>query len=775
MQDRGWIDRATMFSVQEMPDVKNSFDDEDFKKHVKFLPLPILEPMVNSITEEVTRNPPKAELRANDPTALIEKKADIELIKNRKILESDRTAVQGKVFGDEVPAYKIPADKYNGNVQEFDRMGLDPEDNDDVNFYEDNLQRLKYEIAGQAIIDSIFKNSRFDKQTTRKLVKDVFSMKAICVHKYVDEVTGEIKDKYIDPTSAYGIFGVTNDGTDDVCRGWQESVTVMEFLQMVGNEFVFERDWRYLLWGINYCNIRKFTGFIRNGVPFDCCANVGWMTEMGMSDVTESSLVDWSMAYTYKVYMGYIEWRSPEATVTFLTNKNSPNSLDIIPYDFVLSKKKIKEGYEKESRYRIPWYKSYFIATTNVSQWIFNYGKVYMQSTYGANDEYSNGSLCYYQEEGLSATEISRPYLQVANFTFYRMLWVIFKAKPDAEEFVYEELLQLAGNVQRQFSQQQGAQAPKLDDILMNIIKQMRQKHIRVRTYPRVDGRAVQQIYPIEKRGSGGLDPIAIAMQSVCMWAEQNIAMKIGLNQMRLGQNPPPRESTKTEQNTVEASISTTGYFYRMIQYLKEKLAVCSLNYAQDIIAYKSSLPYKWLQKLVGVEIFKDLSVIEKFSAHRYALYIDDYNSNIDKQEIKQAATVALQNNEITFDQWFYVSQTEDYKKAAVMLGHYKLKERKRLEEMENQKSQDAQQLAQMQHQMKMQEIQAKSQGDLAVEQEKSRSFILSAQIAAKAKLDVKELSNQNEPVKEAVKAASETEVASNKADLEQQKSMVPA
>lgn len=770
---RAWVDRAFMFSVEDMKVVRDSFDDEDFKKTVKFLPLPILDPMLNAIVEEITRNPPKAELRANDPTALIEKKSDINLIKNRAILEKDRTEVQQKTFGEDIPPYKIDYDKFNGNVDEFDRLGLDPEDQEDLNFYEENFQRLKYEIAGQAIINAIFNNNKFDKQTIRKLAKDIFAMKTICVQKYIDQITGEIKDAYIDPQSTYGIFGTTNDGTDDICRGFQDSITVMEWLQRVGNEFNFDRDWRYLLWGINYCNIRKFTGFIRNGVPFDCCANPGWMNEMGLSDVNAPELIDWSMAYTYKVYVGYIEWRSPEASVTFMTNKTNSSFLDIIPYDYQLKKKQIKEGYETESRYQIPWYRSYFIATTSVSQWIWGFGKVFMQSTTGANDEYSNGTLCYYQEEGLSATEISFPYLQVANFTFYRMLWVIFKAKPDADEYVYEELIQLAGQTQRQFNQQQGVNTPvMLDTVMKDIIKQMRQKHVRIRTYPRIDGRAVNQIYPIEKKNSGGLDPIAIAMQAVTNWAEQNIAMKIGMNQMRLGGNPPPRESTQTEENAVQFSMATTGYFYRMLQYLKEHLAVASLNYAQDIIRYKPSMPYKWLQKQVGEQHFENLKVIDKFSAHRYAMFFDDYNSNIDKQDIKDSAKIALEQGGITWDQWFMVTQTKDVKWAAILLGHYKMKERKRLEKMEQDKMQAADALEEKRHKNVLEEIGAKNAGGLAIEQERSRSFILSTQLQAQSKLQVKEAGNAAEPVKAAAKAAAATEIESNKQNLQEQKVM---
>src|SRR5262245_54660745 len=216
-----WADRATMYSMEPLKEVEKSFDDEDFKKNVKFLPLPILEPMLNSVAEDITRHPPQAELKAIDPTSTELKKQDIEMLRNRAILENDRSDLQSRVG---LPPYKIGYDQFNSNVEDFDKMGFDSGDADDVNFFEKNLQKLKFEIAGQNVIDAVFKNTRFDKQLTRKLVKDIFAFKVITTQKYVDQVTGEIKDKYIDPQNVYGIFGQTNDGTDDVCRGWQDII-----------------------------------------------------------------------------------------------------------------------------------------------------------------------------------------------------------------------------------------------------------------------------------------------------------------------------------------------------------------------------------------------------------------------------------------------------------------------------------------------------------------------------------------------------------------------
>lgn len=768
---QGLQNRAIMYSMQELPEVRDSFDDEDFKKSIKFTPLPILEPLINSVVEDMVKNPPRAELRAEDPTALSEKKEDLARLKYRKILERDRTELQKRVFGED-SQYKMPYDKFNGNVEEFDEMGLDENDPDDVNFYQKNYQRLWYEIGGQSLLNNVLKTNQFDKTTIRRLVKDIFWAKAVCTQAYVDQITGEIKYRYIDPQICKGIFGQSNDGKDDVARGWEDAVTLGEFLSHTGNAFTddWDKNWKHLLWGINYCNNTRFTGFIRGGVTYDCCGDPVWMDRIGCAGVEVSAALDWSQAYMYKVFLGYIEFPTWEATSTKLLNKNDSSYIEYVPYSYELKKKKIKEGYDKQSNLQQQWYCSYYLATSAASQYLYKFQKVYFQQISGVNDEYSNGTLCYYQEEGKSAVEISKTYLQTANFTFYRMLWIIYKAKPDADEFVWEELIQLAGNVQRQFPQNGTAAAtPKLDTVLTDIIKQMRAKHVRIRTYPRIDGKAVPNIMPIEKKGSGGLDPIAVSMQAVTMWAETQIAQKIGINPMRLGQNPPPRESTDSEQATIAASFATTGYMYRMIQYLKEHLAIVTLNYATDILKYKASLPYKWIQTILGNEAFDALGSLKNFTAHRYGIYIDDYNTEIDKQRLQQAADIALQQKTITLTQWGIVTQTQNPKLGFKILAHLELKIKKKERRQQLQDQQIADALNKNQHDRKMEEMSFDRDTKWGVADREAAALVKSAQIQAGARVEVKELQNQAEQPKQQAKAQGEIDKERAKAELENQ------
>lgn len=764
--------RAIMYSMQPLTKVRDSFDDEDFKKSVDFLPVPVLDPILNSIVEDLTRRPPRAEVKAEDPTAINEKKEDLEILQNRRLIEGDRTELQSRVG---LPPYKIPYDKFNGNVEEFDQMGLNERDPDDVNFYAQNYQRLWYEIGAQSLINNVLKTNQFDQTTTRKLVKDIFWAKAICTQAYVDQTTGEIKYKYRDPQICRGIFGESNDGKDDIARGWEDMITVMEWMELIGNDFDFTKHWKQLLWAINFCNNQKFTGFIRGGVSYDCCGDMAWMETMGCASVKEPALLQWSMAYKFKVFVGYMEYKTWEATSTKLTNTNDPDYMDYVPYQYQISKKKAKEGYEKTSKLQQQWYCNYFLATSSLSQYIYKFQKVYYQQISGANDEYSNGTLCYYQEEGKSAVDLAKVYLQLVNFCYYRMLWIIYKAKPDADEFIWEELTQLAQTVKREFPQAgTNAAAPKLDTVISDLIKQMRQKHVRIRTYPRIDGKAMPQISPIEKQGTGGIDPIAIAMQAIQSWAEGQIAAKIGVNPMRIGANPPSRESTESEQRTLDASFSTTGYFYRMLQYLKSHLATTTMNYATDILQYKDSLPYKWIKTVMGNESFQALNALGKVSAHRMGIYIQDYNYAFERDRLIQAADIALQQKTITLGQWGVVARNHENPNLGFkILAHLELKakKRERAQALQDMKLQD--QMSQNQHDRIMTQMKYDRETKWGTAKIDAQSFLGSAQINSEGRINTQELKNagavQNQVVKNDGKIVEET----TKKNLEAQEPIV--
>lgn len=764
-----FYNKSLLDGKQSMEKVLKSFDDKDFKRDVNIIPLGIMNVFVNSMIEYLRKSPPRAEVKANDPSALAAKQEDINKLKYRKILERDRSELQSRVG---LGNYKIPHDQFKGNISEFDKMGLDESDPDDVNFFEGTYHRLDFEIAAQQLVNGAMKLVKFDKIHIGKYVRDAMAVNTVCGQTYVNRITGQISNDYIYPSEFQTIPSDTEDGHDDIAKGWYRSVTVSEFLGRVGNDFNWDSDWPYLIWAINYCNNTKYTGFTRSGFTYDCCGDPNLMNRCGVQQGWASNCCEWVMSFRYKVYMGYTEWLCPEVTASYLQNKKDKKDFTEIPVGYKLKNRKQREEYEKESWYQWQLYGAYYLATTTTSQYIFNYGKVYHQLLEGANDEFARYTCWSFRNQGRSVAEIAEPLINMGNFTFYRMLWAIYKAKPEEDQFLINELLEIAKGVQRQFTQNSPTpgNAPQLDNILDQIIQYQRQKSIRIRAYPRIDGREIGQLPPL-KNEKHGLDPIAIAMQSIVMWVQQMIAQQIGFNQMRIGGNPPSRESYKSEQSTLEASYASTSYVYRMVQYIKEHMAQVTMLYAQDIIKFKESVPYKWILNLIGDDQIKALETLDDVASHRFAIFVDDISDVTDKQEIKQAATLALQEKQLTFDQWFVITQTQDFKRAAQLLSFLqrKAEKKQRNQALQDQKIQSQQ--AQDNHAMQMETLQFDRETKFGVANIEAGALKEAAKIQADGRKEVKILQNEAEPVKQQSKADSEKQVIQEKSNVEEQKS----
>lgn len=768
--------KQLLFSKQDMTRIKNSFKDKTFIKNTDFAPIGIMDNIFNGMVEDMLKNPPRAEVRATDPSAIDLMEKDMMMLKARKkTINADITKYQQQIGIPE--PYKIPVkDNFKSNVKDFDKMGFNENDQEDTSFFEQQYQRLNSSIALQQALNNIMKLNRFDEDKIRKSVIDIMSNKVFCIQTMVDKITGEIKYNYVFPETAYTISNDANDGHNDICKGWQDSKTVPEFLDMAGNDFDFNYDWPKLLWAINYFSGAKYTGFKYNNNVYETVGNSEIASQAGLEGSEQSNIIDWTLAYTYKVYMGYIEANTVEATGNYVVKNRatvdesvSSSSVNMVSYDYELDKKQMLEGYQKETYYQQQWYGSYFLATTSISQWIFGYGKTYHQTLHGANDEYSSGTLQYYRYEGKSAVEIAEPIIEFVNFCYYRMKWIVWHAKPEEDSIVLEELIQVSKGMQKLYNQQSTNKvAPTIDNILNDLIKYQRENFVRIRAYPQIEGKTVMQLPPLEGKRNG-VDQIAAAMQSLLIWGESFVSHLIGWNPMRSGGNPQSRESFKSEQATLQASYNTTGFVYRAVQFVKERVSTTTITYIQDIIKYKDTIPYKWLQKLLGDEMFSDIDLLGDYAAHRYGIFCEDYNSSIDKQEILQAANFALQQKTLTFDAWFIVTQTEDYKLAAKIISYKEYKAAKKLRQQQIQDKQMEDQMAQAEFERELKLIQEKGKFDIQRGQLALEAAKYTADQNKDAKIVTKELTIKSEPEKAAAKSESGKELAFAKESAKQQ------
>lgn len=754
-----------LFGQQDLKHIKETFKDTKFKENTKWKSIDFMEAVLNSLIEELKKAPPKVGVKAVDPEAKNEKKRDINLLKTRKFVEQDISSVNAQVG---LPGFKVDPDNFEGNVEVFDEMGFEETDPDDVNVFSKDFHRMWYEIGAESLLNNVLITNKFDDDTFRRLVIDILCARVACFTKYVDQITGEIKLQYVYPETVKGIFGLEPDGKDDVARGYEDVKTVGQWMQMVGNSFDFERDWLQLLMAINYYpNGRKYTGFIRGNRRYSICENEEMREALKLAGEGYEDM-EWSTVYKYKIYIGYIEFMSPDCTGTWIRSHSNKDFVRRISFDYTLDKEQSKEYY-KESFYQQQWYRSWFLATGTMNQYIYNFGKVYYQNIEGANDEYAAGNCVFYREEGGSVMDGAQIFMDMGNFAFYKFLWILSKAKPEEDVYVFEELLEVAKALKKEYPQGQNNGAiPAFENIVSKTIEYQQENVVRLRSYPRIDGRPIGQLPPLEGKRNG-VDPIAGVLQGIIQWVEYMITSKYGINPMRMGANPPSRESFNTEQQTLNASMNSTGYIYRMIQRVKEELATRVLLTAQDIIRYKESVPYKWIKTMIGDNALERLSSIGKIAAHRMGIYCFDHNYVAARQRVLQAADMSFAKGNITFGQWYMIAQTDDFRKAAALLDHL---ERKKDKLLRRQAVEDQERLRAMQQEKYAQDkdlINTKGGFDIGVADRQAAGQVQSANIQANSRIQTKQIQVDAEPEKNQSRADAQKEVLTTKENLQRQ------
>lgn len=681
--------KALLLSAQDLQDtVKRYFTDEEFLRNTEFRPLPLMEKPKNIIIDQAREAGLKPYIEAVDPAATVDKKQDIFRLKNMQGHVGEVNKVRKNV-GVETP-YALREKEFNGNVPEFDKMGLDPQDESEVKFFFDTHYKLNYEIAAQTTVLSVLEANKAELDIARYGI-DILAVKCFCKQDYISRLTGQIITKYLQPSQTYWIKGNARDGSDAPAKGWERQITIYELMSILGDKFDFERDWRQLILAINYGNsaTQDFDGFIKGGVAYNI---VDFNTTGTLKDESgaggtppEFRYLDWndSNTYNYKVYFGFIEW--PQYCVHAEKINKETGQMFTVSADYTPPEKgpwaKKEWGYFKTKQ-------SHYIATGTISQKLYNYGDMYMMPTKGDSDEFSAGSITITREEGLSAVGIVKNYINFANYAYYKMLWATHRSKPDQWDFSYESIRDIAKQMGSELNKQSGtghpASAGVPTDKINDLIERFDKKLFRLHTNPNIDGQ------PIGGGGSGhikipgALDPLAIQIREIILhWAEEQIGDKLGLAGIANAQAPQAREGLKLNEMYLRQSRQAIGYIQRMIDQSFRCSADTILMYVQDILKFPDTIAYKYLLNLVGQENIDDLSTISDATPRRYAITATSYSNWPDKQAQLAEAMLAFQKGLITFAEYQLLKLIDDPRVAAKQSAFFQEKGERRKEKQQ--------------------------------------------------------------------------------------------
>lgn len=734
-----------LLSKQSMDNVMKMFKDP-LKLGFEFIPIAITEKLRNIIIAERQKSGIVANLNAIDTSADVEKKDDYLLLKHRREIEAVISNLQQQIG---YPDYKLENEEkngkkiFNGNIKEFDEMELNDTDDVSIDYFFNTHYKLDHEVHGQEAVNYFIRYNQM-KDFIEPWCNNIMAFKAIAARTYVNEGSGAIEIKEIDPSKIKLIGGQKSNAKDAPCIGYEERVTVIEFVRMMGNDFDWGRDFQKMIRAVNFTNNVGLTGIADGSGNF--------------YDSQNNIVCSINTFLEYYISIGYIEWKSIDAD-SYRVGTNYHGNFRMIPTKITREVSE-KSQYKKESYYKEVTYKSYYIVTGYSDQELFKFGKLYHQAISGTEDEYSSFSIIVRKTEGQSVAEIAKPFIDIAQELFYKMKWMIRKAKPQGRAYSYDSLIDVANKMIASGNN-------KTD--MMSLIKMFEEGLTEIYTYPNLDGRVLgggnQPNYSIPN----GVDPSVKTFSELLDWSVNQILDKLGISPLASAYSPNPNDGFKLQMQALQQSRNATYYIDNMIVGAIEDTAIFILSKVQDICRYKGTLPYMFLERALGADTVESFTNLNGFSFHRYGIFIDTFNNDIERQEIKAETMDAWVKKEISYEVKKMIDAIDDPKKAVKVLTFEKRKAMMEVKRQEQLMHERALELDSVKTKNQIGVIDRKGSWDVKGKQIEADSYVEAARITAKASIAKQQMREENEPVKQAVRSQAKIKEEEAKRNLDAQ------
>lgn len=752
-----------LLSKQSLVQLQKEFNrSSDFVANTKWVAIGVMDRIKNVLIAEFLKAAYKPQVEATDFSALQQKKSDATRLRGRRDIEEVMSAMNRRT-GD--PAFKVPAESFEGNIEAFDQMGLNDLDPEDRQFFMQTFHRLWHEADAQELLRALMRHNKFE-QKVEDLVNDILAKNTIAFQVHASPQSGEIKWKYLKPEDCKAIRGSERDFSDAACLGFENQVTVRQFTTIAGPRFNFEKHGKMLAQAINKTNGTSYEWATRHGL---WCNQVMPSTQPGQADEVRPVLMaDSHQMMKYMVGISYMEWKSVDQIVEYqdqntklFYKKGERNNFPPTRFDEVIRE------FQKT-------YKTWFLDTGYQQQFLFNFGPLYHQLSHGEADEYSSYSLSFYQGTGKPATEIIAPFVEIANAAFYKMRWAIAESTPRIRVLHYDSIAQLIMRLAPQTGHPFDMKNPvqNIQGQINQILSHYKSSLTQLYATPEIDGQRFGGNGRPHYWDEGGLDPLAPAMQTVLDWAEAQVSSRLGVGPQD-AYTPDQREGFKARNLAMQQSRNATYFVPFAIETVAKSVCTTSLNIAQDAIEFKTPT-YTWLRTLIGDDSILSFKALQKIPFHSYAIYVELFNSDEKREELKLEARQAMSEGQITWDEYLVIKELDDYKKAGMILAFYRNRTQKKL-----------QAAAQAEHARQIEIDNVKTKNQLAIidrkgqwgvrEREVQGDYYMRAhQAPVDAALQKKQMDIENNRKKMDEKADSQIKVKTAEKNLEHQVPLTP-
>lgn len=659
-------DLNKIFKSKEMQNVKDKLSKSTlfFNERIR-----------NSLIDDRTASGLRVTVNSLDPEKEDKKTADKELLINRKGIEailSEITSNNG------MPPITVGGDDFNGNVEEFDKEGYNEFNKEQMDVFFDTKWGLKQEFILQPALDAVVKTNKINRNLD-KYINDILFCLINVSQVFVDELEGKIAIKYLKPYEVQ-IYGDTssNDCKDANAILVEKKSNIRGILRRFGNSINLDRDWESLLHAVNY---HAKTG----DTPYTGIGTLGEAINYGEVGnlISVTDFLDSMIGY------GECEFKTFNCKNTYTKISENGNKVFANPETDAM-----ENGFSKDSKYKEDTIKVIYLMTGETNQEIIKWGKVFMMPMEGFNDEYSGFSYLVTRREGISASEMIKPYWEIAQRSFQMFEMLVNDVKPDGYLYVYESLTKVAEYLQK------STDAPT--DIRNNIealLSMYQDSPNRITTIPMDDEDNIVGggAFGTQKLDNG-LNKTAIELMKILDWCEQKVTTYLATQGIEIAE---PRDGFKLSIENKRRTRAATAYIDNILLTHLEDISITSINYILDVSHFKNTQAYKYLKTLVGEKTIKSISELEK-SPHRYGTFIDSFNNDVDLMEIHEIARLSYINKEISMEQYLYIRSFDSPKQARYYLIKEKnIAEQKRQESLLSQQEAELRKLGR-EHELKM-------------------------------------------------------------------------
>lgn len=717
--------RDILNSQQSLANIEKAFKNPEKMKEAgfEFSRICIMERLKNILISEKMKQEIKAYVDSHDPSLERMKKEDRELLKNKKLIETQVNSLTREIG---LPPKKLGNDDFNGNYKDFEHLGLDSNDSSDVDTFMDIFYKLDLEMVYQLVINHCISVNAYQ-DLVYDFCEDMMAVKMLAWRDYVNKLTGAITHRRIVPETLFRIKGQSSKNQKgDIAVGYYEAISVGEFLKRSGSSFEFAEHWEYLVNSINSFNSTTYTGIkYAEGVIYG----------------DERGACDYSAIINYQVQVGYMEFKSIDADqYENFVNKWGNEKVSRIKDDEPLKKKE----YNKLELFRERTYCTDFLTTTGIEQFCFNSGLLYHQGTEGIEDEYSNYSIKYIMYQGKTIAEVAESWVNMANEAFNKFKFILRKTKQDGTKYNLQSLIEVA----KGFLGGQGDPAS-----VMQVFEMFEDSVNEIWSFPMVAGQPqVSGMGDMNLPKTDTFDTKFKSFKEIIDWAIESIKSEIGLNDLRSGESPNTNDVYKLEKASMEQSNNATYYMDDMMDYMYRNSGIQILSFVSDILRYKDTLPYNYILNVVGEDSMKILEAAPKIAPHRMDIFVSSFANVQDRIQVLKDTEIAFQKGLIDYSTKILVNNVNDHRKAQKLLMVQEQKAKKEAQKALEAQQQYAMQLEDKKTQNELLIVNTRGQWELKKTQVMAEGYIRAAQEQVEGKLNQIDKSTDAEKQKDILK-----------------------